>query len=141
MEDPSRRIRGTALRSICVTGKPIARAVQTDVNGTRHFQLLPGPFNSMESVAAFGRLLSELAVGPQAPAVPAEKRDKLIPVEPRKRALPNSGCESAFGKDVAVVFRGARGSCPTNKPHDLSESALVLRDTSMTDRFGKDQHA
>src|SRR5687768_17026070 len=58
-----------------------ARAVWTDSNGKRQFRLLPGPFNSTESAAAFGRLLLEQMVGPQPAAVPAEKRDTLTLAE------------------------------------------------------------
>ena len=40
------------------------RAVWTDSTGTRQQKLLPGPFESEESRAAFGRLLLELATSP-----------------------------------------------------------------------------
>jgi integrase len=41
-----------------------ARAVWTDATGTRRFRMLPGPFNSPESRAAFGRLVAELEARP-----------------------------------------------------------------------------
>ena len=44
--------------------KDQARAVWTDSNGTRRFRLLPGKFNSPESLEAYGRLVAELAVSP-----------------------------------------------------------------------------
>ena len=43
-----------------------ARAVWTDISGTRHQKLLPGPFDSPESRAAFGKLQLELAASPLA---------------------------------------------------------------------------
>ncbi|MBN9524286.1 tyrosine-type recombinase/integrase [bacterium] len=43
-----------------------ARAVWTDTTGGRHFRLLPGPFDSAESRAAFARLVLELDVAPTA---------------------------------------------------------------------------
>src|SRR5262245_37500578 len=43
------------------------RAVWTDAAGERHQQLMPGPFGSPESRAAFARLVAELAVSPTAP--------------------------------------------------------------------------
>jgi len=41
-----------------------ARAVWTDALGIRHFRMLPGPFESPESKAAFSRLHLELATAP-----------------------------------------------------------------------------
>jgi hypothetical protein len=43
-----------------------ARAVWTDTTGGRHFRLLPGPFDSAESRAAFARLVLELDATPAA---------------------------------------------------------------------------
>jgi integrase len=49
-----------------------ARAVWTDQTGTRQFRLLPGPFDSPESRAAYRTLLLELEAAPLAnPAAPA----------------------------------------------------------------------
>ena len=46
-----------------------ARAVWTDRTGTRQYRLLPGPFDSPESRAAFAALLLELDAAPhQVPA-------------------------------------------------------------------------
>src|SRR5262249_48967765 len=41
-----------------------ARAVWTDPTGTRRFRMLPGPFDSDESRAAFAALLLELQAAP-----------------------------------------------------------------------------
>src|SRR5438874_2928603 len=41
-----------------------ARAVWTDRTGTRQFRMLPGPFDSPESRAAFATLLLELEAAP-----------------------------------------------------------------------------
>jgi hypothetical protein len=44
-----------------------ARAVWTDSAGTRHFRMLPGPFDSPESRTAFARLQLELEAAPTQP--------------------------------------------------------------------------
>ena len=44
-----------------------ARIAWTGPDGVRRFKLLPGPFNSPESLEAFHRLSLELAVRPAAP--------------------------------------------------------------------------
>jgi hypothetical protein len=41
-----------------------ARAVWTDPSGNRHYRMLPGPYDSPESRAAFARLQMELAASP-----------------------------------------------------------------------------
>ena len=41
-----------------------ARAVWTDQTGARQFRMLPGPFDSPESRAAFAALLPELEAAP-----------------------------------------------------------------------------
>lgn len=41
-----------------------ARAVWTDSVGVRHYRMLPGPYDSTESRAAFARLVAELAAAP-----------------------------------------------------------------------------
>jgi integrase len=41
-----------------------ARAVWTDATGTRHYRMLPGPFDSPESRTAFARLQLELETAP-----------------------------------------------------------------------------
>jgi hypothetical protein len=48
-----------------------ARAVWTDSAGTRHFRLLPGPFDSPESKAAFAALVLEIEAAPHAAAAVA----------------------------------------------------------------------
>ncbi|QEL19164.1 site-specific integrase [Limnoglobus roseus] len=48
-----------------------ARAVWTDRTGTRHFRMLPGPFNSPKSRTAFGTLLLEIEAGAKITAAPS----------------------------------------------------------------------
>src|SRR5262245_45712464 len=55
-----------------------ARAVWTDATGERHQKLLPGPFDTAESRAAFGRLQVELASSPL--AQPAEADPEAVTV-------------------------------------------------------------
>ncbi|MBY0459914.1 MAG: tyrosine-type recombinase/integrase, partial [Gemmataceae bacterium] len=55
-----------------------ARAVWTDVTGVRRQKLLPGPFDSPESRAAFATLLAELAASP---ATAAAHRDGITVAE------------------------------------------------------------
>ncbi len=57
------------------------RAVYYDARGEYHDQLLPGPFNSKESLAAFGRLLLDQAVAPKGATIPANERGEVALVE------------------------------------------------------------
>lgn len=89
------------------------RAVYYDSRGGYHDVLLPGPFNSPESTAAYGRLLIDLAVQPKGAAIPAAERESLPLVE----------VLDAFHQYAERRYRGPDGR-PTSK---LTEYRLAIR--------------
>jgi integrase len=99
--------------------KTRARAVWTDPTGTRRFRLLPGPFNSPESLSAFARLQAELAVAPAgiAPSI-------VTPAAGRTLAE----VLLAFLKHAEAHYRGADDGRPTSEYREYRVIVRSLRE-------------
>lgn len=93
-----------------------ARAVWTDRDGNRQQKLLPGEYNSPESLAAFARLQLELATSPTA-AIPAPGVGGTVSTRTVAEVL------SAYLDFAERHYRDAAGN-PTSK---LNEVKLVIR--------------
>jgi hypothetical protein len=88
-----------------------ARAVWTDALGARHFRLLPGPFDSPESRAAFAALLLELEAAPHRAEAPGPAGVTVVEVL------------LAFLRHAERHYRRADGS----QTHEVFEYKLVVR--------------
>ncbi len=92
------------------------RAVYYDAAGAYHDVLLPGAFNSKESVAAYGRLLLDQAVAPRGTGIPAGERDKVSLVEvldafheyAKRRYRKPDGTETSKLTEYRLVIRRLR---------------------------------
>ncbi len=92
-------------------------------DGKRREQLLPGPFDSPESKAAFGRLLLEQEVSPRGARI--EPRDGLTLVE----------LLEAYHEHASRHYRGAEG----RHTSEMAEVKIVVR--ALREMYGKEPAA
>ncbi|HXD87897.1 MAG TPA: site-specific integrase, partial [Urbifossiella sp.] len=93
-----------------------ARAVWTDALGIRHFRMLPGPFDSAESRAAFARFQLELETDPHRAARGDPEGASIAEVL------------VAYLDHAGKHYRHADGS-PTSEIHEVKAVVKALRET------------
>ncbi|MDB5311932.1 MAG: hypothetical protein JWO38_6134 [Gemmataceae bacterium] len=104
-----------------------ARAVWTDSTATRRFKLLPGPFESPESRAAFARLLLELDVAPHHGGQPADSGGLTV-----------NEILLAYLRHAELHYRGPDG-LPTDEVRHVKAACRHVRElygTALAVEFG-----